>query len=152
MVLAGSTGTSSSGVGISCGPAAPFDHSAPLGRAVAVRDVLWLGIYPFDSGYPTKTNVMAQRSIRGRIVLRGWNCATGSKLRFWYREGPPFEHLPVTSAALRHTGSLGATFGPWPAKAMRGGYLMFWRAGLWKIVAYQDSRWIGTAIVRAARD
>jgi len=30
---------------------------------------------------------------------------------------------------------------------MRGGYLMFWTTGLWKVVAYQDGRQVGTAIL-----
>jgi hypothetical protein len=35
---------------------------------------------------------------------------------------------------------------------MRGGYFMFWRSDLWKIVAYQGGRRIGTAIVRSSPD
>ena len=149
VIVSGSESSWSSS-GVSCGRATPIDHSAPLGRAIPVSNLLWLGVYPYDAGYPTKTVVMAQRRIRGRIVLRGWNCASGSKLRFWYREGLPFKHVPATSAALRRTGTLNATFGPWARKAMTGGYLMFWRTGLWRIVAYQGDRPIGAAIVQAA--
>jgi hypothetical protein len=36
--------------------------------------------------------------------------------------------------------------------AMKGGYLMFWRADLWKVVAYQDKRSVATAIVRSASE
>ena len=92
---------------------------------------------------------MAQRPLAARIVLRGWDCATGRRLRFWYREGEPFQSLPASATAMRRQGSLSATFGPWPAHAMTGGYLMFWRVGLWKIVAYERGAPVGTAIVRA---
>jgi len=115
-----------------------------------VRHVVWLAVYPFASGSPTKTIVMAQSRLARPVVLRGWNCASGSPLRFWYREGLPFTHLPVTPAELRRTGSLSPTFGPWPVRGMRGGYFMFWTTGLWKIVAYRDGRAIGAAVVRVA--
>jgi hypothetical protein len=128
----------------------PIDRSAPLGHATPLGNVLWLGVYPFQPGYPTKTIVMAQRSLKRPIVLRGWSCADGSPLRFWYREGLPFGgHVPVTDAELRRTGNLRAAFGPWPKRAMTGGYLMFWRTGLWKIVAYERQRVVGTAVVEA---
>src|SRR5712692_7375447 len=149
-MLAGGAGASASTSAISCARATPVDQSAPLGHAVPVRRVLWLAVYPYTSGSPTKTIVMAQARLTRPVTLRGWNCASGSPLRFWYREGLPFSHLPVTAAQLHRTGSLSPRFGPWPARGMRGGYLMFWTTGLWKIVAYQDGRAIGTAIFRAA--
>jgi hypothetical protein len=120
-----------------------------LGRATPLGNVLWLGVYPFRSGYPTKTVVKAQRAIKKAIVVRGWSCADGSSLRFWYREGLPFRDPPATEAELRRTGSLRATFGPWPKGATRGGYLMFWRTGLWKVVAYDNGRVVGRAVVEA---
>jgi hypothetical protein len=59
-----------------------------------------------------------------------------------------FRHVPVTATALRRTGALRATFGPpFPARGMRGGYLMFWRTGVWKIAAYQSGHRIATAVV-----
>jgi hypothetical protein len=149
--VSGATATGSSG-GINCGSVTPVDPSAPLGRAVPVGHVFWLAVYPFTVGRPTKTIVMAQRRIPRPVVIRGWSCASGGSLRFWYRDGLPFVRLPTTVAKLRQTGSLRATFGPWRAGAMRGGYFMFWSSGLWKIVAYKDGRKIGTSIVRAAPD
>jgi hypothetical protein len=135
---------------MNCGPATASDASAPIGRAAPVGDVLWLGIYPFTSGYPTKVIVEAQRSI-GRVSIRGWNCATAAPLRFWYREsGPPFQEVPVRAAVLRKTGDLQPTFGPWSAQAARGGYFMFWRGGRWKIVCYRRGRRIASAVVVAS--
>jgi hypothetical protein len=139
-------------VATSCGSATPVDPSAPLGRAVPLGDVFWFGIYPFKPGYPTKAIVMAQRPIDRPVVIRGWNCASGRSLRFWYRDEPPLIRVPTTIAKLRRTGTLRASFGPWPTGAMRGGYFMFWRSGPWKIVAYQAGRRIGSAIVQAASD
>ena len=136
--------------GTACGHATAVDRTAPLGRAVPVRDLLWIAVYPFERGHPTKAIVMAQRAIKRRFTLRGWDCSSGDRLRFWYRNGLPFVRVPVTTAALRRTGSLSATFGPWQARAMRGGYLMFWHQGLWKIAIYEGGRKLGVAIVRAA--
>ena len=147
-MLACGAGSSVSTSAISCARATPVDQSAPLGHAVPLRRVLWLAVYPYMSGSPTKTIVMAQGRLVKPVVLRGWSCSSGSPLRFWYREGLPFAQLPVTAAALRRTGSFSPKFGPWPARrAMRGGYLMFWTTGLWKVVAYQDGRQVGTAIL-----
>jgi hypothetical protein len=135
---------------LACGPRTPVDTAAPIGRAVPLAGKLWLGLYPYQSGYPTKVVVMAQRKIRVAVVLRGWNCATGKPLRFWYRERNP--GAPLSTDALRRRGQLQVTFGPWEARAMRGGYFMFWRAGPWKIVAYQRGRPVGTAILRPGPD
>ena len=115
-----------------------------------MRKLLWLGVYPFDPGYPTKMVVMAQARLHKPVVLRGWSCADGTPLRFWYRDGLPFAQLPVAADELRRTGSLRARFGPWPARGMHGGYLMLWRQGRWKIEAYRDGRRVGTAIVRTS--
>jgi hypothetical protein len=149
-VLGAVTGSSASSIGITCGAPTKIDRAAPLGRAASLDDTLWLAVYPFSSGYPTKMIVMAQHRLPARIALRGWSCADGGPLRFWYRDRLPFGNVPVSSAALRRKGGLTAGFGPWPTHAMRGGYVMFWRSGLWKIVAYRGGRSIGTAIVRAA--
>lgn len=136
---------------IRCGAPPPVDPSAPLGRAVPLGRSVWLSVYPFRSGYPTKTIVKARHPLRRRITIRGWNCATGSSLRFWYRNGSlPFAHLPVTAAKLRGTGTLSATFGT--GVSVRMGYFMFWRSGLWKIVAYQSGHTFASSIVRAAVD
>jgi hypothetical protein len=151
VLLAGAAAPSASVFG-RCGSATAVDRTAPLGRAIPVRGVLWLAVYPFDPGYPTKAVVVAQRPIRDRVVLRGWDCASGSRLRFWYRDGLPFTDLPVPAASLRATGSLSAAFGPWPARGMHGGYLMFWHSGGWKITVYEHGRLIGSAIVRTRSD
>jgi hypothetical protein len=150
-LVGGASATGPSGA-IRCGTATPIDPSAPLGRAAPLGRILWLAIYPFQPGYPTKTIVMSQRRIGRPIAIRGWNCISGNPLRFWYREGEPFLQVPVTALTLRRRGDFRVRFGPWPTGAMRGGYSMFWRAGLWKVVAYRDGRKIATAIVRTTAD
>ena len=152
VVLGGVTAATASRAGIACGRATPVDQSAPVGRAVPLANMLWLAVYPFDAGYPTKTILTAQRSLPGRIVLRGWSCDEGHRLRFWYRDRLPFERVPVSPTALRNRGSITTAVGQWPKQAMHGGYFMFWRSGLWKIVAYRDGRAIGKAIVVSAPD
>jgi hypothetical protein len=135
---------------IPCGRPTPIDAAAPVGRAIPIAHRLWLGVYPFQQGHPTKVVAVAQRKFRIAVVLRGWNCATGKPLRFWYGEGNP--GAPLSTNALRTSGDLRVTFGPWEARAMRGGYFMFWRTDLWKIVAYQAGRPVGTAIIRPGPD
>jgi hypothetical protein len=150
LVLCGNEKSWSSAVS-RCGRVTPIDQSAPLGRSTPLGHVLWLAVYPFAAGHPTKTIVMAQRRLARRVVIRGWDCSTGSRLRFWYRNGPPFSRVPVSPERLRHTGTLTSTFGPWPAEAMRGGYLMFWHSGVWKVAAYSGDKAVGTAIILVGR-
>ena len=147
--LAGVPQTAGSARTVQCGGPTPIDRSAPIGRARPLGNVLWLGVYPFTSGYTTKVLVMAQRRI-GKISIRGWNCANGARLRFWYRDGGPPTVGPSPAATIRKTGTLRTSFGPWDAATARGGYFMFWRPGLWKIVAYRGQRRVATATVVAA--
>jgi hypothetical protein len=134
---------------IACRQATPVDPSAPLGRAVPLGRVVWLSVYPFRPGYPTKTIIRARHRLGAQLTIRGWSCATGSSLRFWYRNGSlPFTQLPVSSAELRRSGTLSPTFAR--GTFVRMGYFMFWRSGLWKIAAYRNGHQLASAIVRAA--
>src|SRR5436305_1639670 len=133
LVMFGVPGTSvARSSGIACGTsAAPVDRPVPyLTAALPLGDVFWLGIYPFRSGYPTKVLVVPQqRAMTQRVVVRGRQCTTGKRLRFWYRErGEPFVRLPVSAVKLRTTGTLSATFGPWVAGGTpaAGGFFDFW--------------------------
>ena len=138
--------------GMTCGRPTPIDRSAPIGRAVPLGHLLWIGVYPFDPGYPTKAVVVAKTRFVRRVAIHGWDCSSGDVLRVWYREGLPFPQVLVSAAELRRAGDRYASFGPWPAGAMRGGYLLFWRTGRWKIVATAGRREVASAIVRAARE
>jgi hypothetical protein len=149
ITLACGDGKSWSRVSSRCGRVTPIDQSAPIGRATPLGHVLWLAVYPFAAGHPTKAIAMAQRRLRKPVVIRGWDCANGSRLRFWYRNGLPFSGVPVSSARLRRTGTFSASFGPWQPRASRGGYLMYWHGGAWKLGAYSGGRAIGTAVVLA---
>jgi hypothetical protein len=149
ITLACGNGKSWSSISSRCGRVTPIDQSAPIGRATPIGHVLWLAVYPFAAGYPTKGIAMAQRRLSRPVVIRGWDCANGSRLRFWYRDPLPFSRVPVSAARLRHTGTLSASFGPWQPRAMRGGYLMFWHGGAWKLTAYSGGRAVGTAVVLA---
>jgi hypothetical protein len=151
-LLAGAADNAKSTLSNRCGGATPIDTSAPLGHATPFGAVLWITVYPFQPGYPTKAVVMSQRAINEPITLRAWNCTSQRPLRFWYLGGLPFRHVPVTATALRRTGTLRATFGPpFPARGTRGGYLMFWRTGVWRIAAYQGGQRIATAVVTSVR-
>jgi hypothetical protein len=148
-LIGGAARASTSEAQIRCRSATPIDSTAPIGRAVPIAKTLWLGIYPFQKGYPTKAIVMAQRTFQRAVMFRAWNCANGMPLRLWYREGNPGS-VPMSINRLRNTGDIHVRFGQWPASAMRTGYFMFWRNDLWRVVAYQRGRQIGTAIVRSA--
>lgn len=151
-LLAGAADNAKSTLSNRCGGATPIDTSAPLGHATPLGAVLWISVYPYQPGYPTKAVVMAKRAINEPITLRAWNCTSDRPLRFWYLGGLPFRHVPVTATALRRTGTLRATFGPpFPARGMRGGYLMFWRTGVWKIAAYRSGQRIAKAVVTSVR-
>jgi hypothetical protein len=133
---------------VACGPATAIDRTAPLGRAIPVGAFLWLGVYPYKAGYPTKVVVMAKQRLRLPLVLRGMSCANGRALRFWYhRNQLPFPDRPATEAELGSTGSLRATFGPWPARAFTGGYFLFSTQGDWKILAYQSGHAVASIVI-----
>jgi hypothetical protein len=149
-VFAGASAAAAPNRALTCGRPTPVDRSAPIGRAIPFGRLLWLGVYPFTPGYPTKAVVMARRPLSRAVAIGGWNCASGEVLRVWYREGVPFVRMPVSVAELKQTGDRHASFGPWPSGAMRGGYLLFWRSGRWKLVAVKDGHEIASVIVRTA--
>jgi hypothetical protein len=135
---------------LSCGGATPaVDHpTSSLTRAVPLGDVLWLGVYPYRRGYPTKVVVESHGALANTIVVRGRRCGSGRLLRFWFREGEPFRVVPTSAARLRSTGTLRIAVGPYPADGSGGGgYFNFWAGGKWKIVAYEQGRLVGVAIL-----
>jgi hypothetical protein len=55
VLLPSAPGTTRSALANRCGGATPIDASAPLGRATPLGEILWVSVYPFQAGYPTKT-------------------------------------------------------------------------------------------------
>jgi hypothetical protein len=92
---------------------------------------------------------------RAELTLRGYHCATGLPLRFWYRNealrfSPGF---PTTDAELRQNGDLGVRF---PAtKKLRGtyvGYMLFWAPGDWRFVLTAGRTTVASGVVRVSED
>ena len=137
---------------IRCGPpAARVDRPLPyLTSAIPLGDVLWLGIYPYRRGYPTKVIVAPQRAMTEPLIVRGRQCTTGKRLRFWYRDGDPFARLPVSAARLRAKGALSAVFGPWAegGEPAAGGFFNFWAGGRWKITASIGTQTVAAIVVQ----
>lgn len=107
-------------------------------------------ISDFESGYPYKVLIQPVRAFSTPAELQGWNCAYGSRLRFWYRECCPFATVPVTPQQLASTGDLVARLGPTsgsPPRQLAGfaGYMLFTAAGKWKISVSQGGRNLGSA-------
>ena len=102
----------------------------------------------FLSGYPTKVVVFRdrRRPLAHALTLRGFDCATGKSLRFWYRDGVPFASVPVSQAQLETTGVLAQVF-PAARPALHG-YMLFTAAGRWKINVWQGRRRLGAVVVQ----
>jgi hypothetical protein len=103
----------------------------------------------FTPGYPTKVvlQLKPHRPLRTRLLLRGWSCSTGKRLRFWYeRDRLPFTRLPATTEQLERTGSLVQVL---PADRAVGfhGYMLFTRSGKWKITVASPSARLGSVVV-----
>jgi hypothetical protein len=140
---------------VTCGPPSRLDqnHRAPAGP---VR----FGFYTdpnsppasraqsvFIDGYPTKVVVFRdRRSPLKRLILRGVDCSTGKSLRFWYRNSPPFQTLPVSKEQLEKTGVVAQVF-PVTLRELHG-YMLFTERGRWKISVWQKERRLGVVVVQ----
>jgi hypothetical protein len=152
---AGKPGAQTSPSRIACGaPAAPVRQPLPeLTQAVPVGELLWLAVYPLQPHRPTKVIVAAQRGVTDRIVVRGQQCSTGARLRFYYGEGSEFVH-DVSVKTLQRSGSLQLVFGPSPDDSVlhsRGGYFNFWSTGKWKISAYVNGVAVAATVLNVQR-
>ncbi len=88
--------------------------------------------------YPYKVLVQPTRQLPKPVNLMGWDCSTGERLRFWYRAGLPFAHLPASPAEFASAGDLVATFSLGSSDSTGQpsgytGYMLFTHAGHWKV-------------------
>ena len=103
----------------------------------------------FTPGYPTKVvlQLRPHRPLRTRLILQGWNCSTGKRLRFWYdRERLPFNHLPATTEQLEQTGALVQILRA-DRKAGFHGYMLFTQPGRWKVTVRRPGATLGSVVV-----
>ncbi len=99
----------------------------------------------FAPGVPTKVGLGVTHTLTAPVTLEGWECATGNRLRFWYKECCPFTTTPVTPTQLAATGDLVAVL---QADAAQGypGYMLFTRPGLWKVSVSQGDYILGSVV------
>jgi hypothetical protein len=102
----------------------------------------------FTAGYPTKVVLSRdrRRAPRARLMLRGFDCATGMSLRFWYREGAPPGRLPASKRYFERVGTLAVVLPR--GVSHRGGYMLFTEAGRWKLALRQGTRRVGALVVQ----
>ena len=102
----------------------------------------------FDPGYPTKVLLytLGRRRLQSVLTLRGRSCAGGKSLRFWYRGSRPFTQLPVSTSELERTGDLDQRLGTRRYGEWRG-YMLFTKAGRWKITVSRRARPLGSVVV-----
>ncbi len=111
-------------------------------------------INSFLPGHPTKVVMQRVRAVNTPLTLEGWECSSGQRLRFWYRECCPFpsSSLPVTEEQLASTGDLVATLPPGESSTpdrgyAYGGYMLFTKPGKWKVSVSQSGQLLGSIVV-----
>jgi hypothetical protein len=105
----------------------------------------------FSSGFPTRVVIRGRAVVPNDLTLRGYQCGTSQRLRFWYRNGPlEFPNgFPATGEELQLKGDLALRF---PATKRIGGtysgYMLFWAPGKWRLVLSSGRMTVGSVVVR----
>lgn len=102
-------------------------------------------------GFPYKVLAQPMRPLSKPVNLRGSNCLTGEPLRFWYRDGVPFAHLPAPQAEFAVAGDLVATLSPIPSDTSgepsgHTGYMLFSGPGQWKVSVEESGTVAGSVV------
>ena len=78
--------------------AGPLVFAGGLGTTHAI-------VGDFAPGIPAKVGITALHPLTTALTLKGWDCATAQRLRFWYHPGSnPFASVPVSPSQLAATG------------------------------------------------
>jgi hypothetical protein len=102
-------------------------------------------------GFPTRVVIRGRAALRSDLTLRGYQCSTDQRLRFWYRNEPLTfpSGFPATDDELRHKGDLSVRF---PATKKIGGtysgYMLFWAPGKWRLVLSAGRTTVASVVVR----
>jgi hypothetical protein len=105
----------------------------------------------FTPGFPTRVVVRGRAVRRSDLTLRGYQCGTDERLRFWYRNEPLTfpSGFPTTDDELRQKGDLSLHF---PATKKIGGtysgYMLFWAPGKWRLVLSAGPTTVASVVVR----
>jgi hypothetical protein len=105
----------------------------------------------FRPGFPTRVVIRGRAVMPSDLTLRGYQCGTSQRLRFWYRNEPlTFPNgFPATDDELQQKGDLGLRF---PATKKIGGtysgYMLFWAPGKWRLVLSAGSSTVASVVVR----
>jgi len=107
------------------------------------------GMPIFRPGFPTKVPIDVNKPLETPVDVRGWRCADGHPLRFWYRGGVPFHSVPDVRA-METAGDLVATLKPvryidsW--MGIGAGYMLFTTPGKWKVSVFQGDQLLASAV------
>ncbi|MDQ5821256.1 MAG: hypothetical protein M3540_07450 [Actinomycetota bacterium] len=141
-----------------CGAPSPVASYTKIGRGAALGPLVLRfddgasrAEQLYEAGFPTRV-VIRGRAVRADpLILRGYQCATGLPLRFWYRDAPLTFPLgfPTTDEALRAKGDFAVRF---PATKEIGGahvgYMLFWDTGNWRFVLSAGRTTVASVVVR----
>ena len=107
----------------------------------------------FTPGFPTRVVIRGRAVRRSDLMLRGYQCGTDQRLRFWYRNEPLTfpSGFPTTDDELRNKGDLSLRFPP--TKKIGGtysGYMLFWAPGKWRLVLSAGRTTVASVVVRVS--
>jgi hypothetical protein len=105
-------------------------------------------VIDFRRGLPTPLRVTMPRSVSQLVSLYGASCSSRQALHFWFGEGFPFGSLPLPDAKLAAAGApqVDFAYGP-PPNGKFQGYVLFWKPGLYTLIAKSGGTTLGTATV-----
>lgn len=138
----------------------PGIHAGPIWFVGLENRIRLVPDYP-DAIYPRKVLIQAPKPpLKTDLTLRGFKCASGAPLRFWYPTAgepryPLVDGQSASSEVLRQSGTLVAvlhrtrhaqrTKPNGPLTDYRG-YILFPESGKWKVVVRSGARVVGAAV------
>jgi len=104
-------------------------------------------IADFKPGIPTKAPIYFAGPITTPVTLRGWACADGTALHFWYKPGSPTPvGQTVSAATLRQAGEASVDFMPSSSNDSTG-YILFWAPGKYRLAINNGGDQLAAAVV-----
>lgn len=152
------TATATAAGTAACGPVSTLEPNASMGGyALAHAGPLWFSAFgrvrsgpavigDFAPGGPTKVVIRPDPSLQGPVELRGAACADGTLLHFCYLQGScGFTGQPVSPAVLAQRGQAVLTVAPGGGDDT--GYMLFPRAGKYRLVVTAGARVVGEVVL-----
>lgn len=133
------------------GPVTPVGHTKSVNNTRPLGQAGWIGGIVVARGYGASKTIVEPNWHSGlaRVVLRGWRCSDGRRLRFWFSNALPFEGRGSVKQ-LTTVGSKHLTL--WIPRLRRlhhayaVGYLLFSSPGKWVVEARGGEHVLGTAL------